>query len=332
MSSVVKVKDQSIETLRGIAILLVVGGYIIHTDLPLSADVSVFTKGLNFFYYLLSPIRMPLFTVISAYLYAVSPATRGTFKKLVSGKARRIMIPFLAVSTLQYFILSFLPMSEQPALREIYMIYVWPHQQLWFLYSIFEIFVIVGILDSFKALETPGRWFICLAISLFCNILLEPTHAFSIYGINFLMPSFILGYGFRRFSSLLFSRAAIIIYLVVAICGMGVRTLLYFNDPLPALPFKLLALSLTFSAVPLIFRYRFTIPILAKIGYYAFGIHIFNRIFISMIKTAFEQVGYRGAALQFFTAMIVGVLCAIGLQLLLEKSRFTRRAILGMKD
>ena len=105
-----------------------------------------------------------------------------------------------------------------------------------------------------------------------------------------------------------------------------------FRPPIAELPYAVLALCLTFSAVPLIFHYRFNIPILAKIGYYAFGIHIFNRIFISMTKTVFEQMGYRGAAVQFFTAMIFGVLCAIGLQLLLEKSRFTRRVILGMKD
>ncbi len=113
---------------------------------------------------------------------------------------------------------------------------------------------------------------------------------------------------------------------------MGTRIVLYFAPPLPPIPFKLMALALTFSAVPLIFRYRFTVPILAKIGYYAFGIHIFNRIFISMTKTAFEQIGYRGAALQFFTAMIIGIVCAIALQLLLEKTKLTRRLILGMKN
>src|SRR3990167_1539045 len=99
METLMKDKDQSIETLRGIAIVLVVAGYIIQADLNhIDSGITAF---LDWMYYLLKPIRMPLFTVISAYLYAASPATRETFKKLVTGKSRRILIPFFVVSTLQ---------------------------------------------------------------------------------------------------------------------------------------------------------------------------------------------------------------------------------------
>src|SRR4051812_2363105 len=93
-------KDQSIETLRGLAIILVVAGYIISGDLENTH--SIVASGLRYFYYMLKPVRMPLFTVISAYLYASSPATQDTIKKLFIGKSRRILIPFVVVSAIQY--------------------------------------------------------------------------------------------------------------------------------------------------------------------------------------------------------------------------------------
>ena len=87
-----KPKDQSIETLRGIAIILVVAGYIIEGNLTDGPGTHSFVAALlHFIYYVLIPIRMPLFTVISAYLYAASPATQNTLNKLIVGKTRRIL-------------------------------------------------------------------------------------------------------------------------------------------------------------------------------------------------------------------------------------------------
>lgn len=327
-----KRKDLSIETLRGLAILLVVAGYIIQHDITRAAHHSLFASGLRFFYYFLTPIRMPLFTVISAFLYAASPATRDTFKKLVTGKARRIMIPFLAVSTIQYVIFSLLPMSNHPSLQEIYKVYIWPHEQLWFLYSIFEIFIIVGVLDAFKFLDTPRKWGLCLALSLVLNIFFQPTKAFSIYGVNYLMPFFILGYGVRRYSELLFCRRAVAIYAVVASAAVVFWSFLYVKPFLPGLAHKVVGLIVTFSAVPLLFHYRRSVPFLAKIGYYAFGIHLFNRIAVSATRAAFEHFNFHNAAIQFATYMVLGIALAIGIQLILERYSLTRTFILGLKD
>lgn len=325
-----KVKDLSIETLRGLAILLVVAGYIIQQDITRGAHQSIFASGLRYFYYLLTPIRMPLFTVISAFLYAASPASRETFKRLVTGKARRIMIPFIAVSTIQYVIFSILPMSNNPSLNGIYQIYIYPHEQLWFLYSIFEIFIIVGVLDAFKLLGTPHKWFLCLIISLVFNVFFQAPKAFSIYGINYLMPFFILGYGIRRYSSLLFSRRAIFLYVAVATASGALWAFLYVKPFLPGLAHKSIGLIVTFSVVPLLFHYRRSVPFLAKIGYYAFGIHLFNRIAVSALRAIFEHTNYHNALVQFSAYMVFGVTLAILIQLLLERFSITRRFILGL--
>jgi hypothetical protein len=274
---------------------------------------------------------MPLFTVISAYLYASSPATRESLKKLVTGKARRIMIPFLAVSTIQYLIFALLPMQNSPALENIYRVYIWPHEQLWFLYSIFEIFVIIGVLDAFNVLSTPKKWLACLAVSLVLHVFFHTTGAFSIEGVKYLMPFFLLGYGIRRFSGLLCSRKALRIYALLGLVSALGWALLYVRPILPENAHQCVGLLVTFTAVPLLFHFRPSVPFLARIGYYAFGIHLFNRIAVSATRAVFEHLNLHNTLVQFTTYMILGIATAILAQLILERFAFTRRFILGLK-
>lgn len=326
-----KERDLSIETLRGFAILLVVMGYIITTDLPREMHTNIVASGLRFFHYIFTPIRMPLFTVISAYLYAASPASRATFGKLVHGKFRRVFIPFVTVSTLQFLIFSMLPMTNHPYVGDLYKVYIWPHEQLWFLYSIFEIFMIVGVLDALGALRTFRRWSVCFALSLILNIFVNPTHAFSLYGINYLMPFFFMGYAIRRFPEALFSRKTAVWYAAVSVVFGLFWTLLYVHPVLPGLLHKCVGLVVSFSAVPLIFYLRKPMPFIAWVGSYAFGIHIFNRIVVSSLRSGFEQAHFQNTPMQFLAYVLGGIAFSIVLQLVLERFDVTRKYILGMK-
>lgn len=330
-----KIKELSIETLRGLAILLVVAGYIIKDDLSRGADHSIFSSALRFIYYCFTPIRMPLFTVISAYLYASSPATRETLKKLVTGKARRVMIPFAVVSAAQYLIFTLVPVNGPQSLHDIYKVYILPYEQLWFLYSIFWIFAIVGVMDSARLLDTPRKWLACLVISLVLHIALNPTRLFSLNGVNYLFPFFLMGYGIKRYSEVLFTKKMVWGYAAAAFIAYLGYIGLYLEGAAGLVPLsihKYFGIAVTFSAVPLIFHYRRSVPFLAKIGSYAFGIHLFNKIGLAPIKVLFASLGIRND-IAVFTAYLVGsVAFAIGIQLMLEQYAFTRKYVLGLND
>jgi hypothetical protein len=327
-----KEKDQSIETLRGLAILLVVAGYIILDDLGLHGR-TVFSSGLKFSYYCLKPIRMPLFTVISAYLYASFPATKETFKKLVSGKMRRILIPFAVVSAVQYAFYSIVPTHVPHPINEIYRIYLYPLDQFWFLYSIFWIFIIVGAMDAFKMLETPKKWFFWLAVALVSNAIFDPTRLFSINGVNYLLPFFLIGYGIRRFYAMLFTPRMIKSYLAVMAIAYVPYLLQYWRTPGDADALhKGTSLFISCTAVPLIFHYRKNIPFFARIGYYAFGIHIFNKISVAFPRAQFHFWHMENDAVIFITFLASSVIFSIGFQELMEKFSFTRKFVLGLKD
>ncbi len=318
-------KDQSIETLRGIAVILVVAGYIIGDDLQ--ASHSAFSSALHFIYYLLKPIRMPLFTVISAYLYASSPATQATFKKLFSGKSRRILIPYVVVSAMQYVFFSVFHVNGLHPMGKIYTIYLHRFEQFWFLWAIFWIFLTVGFMDSLHLLETKRKWLGWLILLTITHITLSPP---VFYGINYLFPFFLMGYGICRFSKELFTPAMIKMYLLIAIIAYGI--LIYFYGQLPDKPFRLIAIVISFSAVPLIFHFRQTIPWLAKIGYYAFGIHIFNKISTALARMLFEHFHVTDEVFVFTAYLGGGIFLSIGLQMILEQFSSTRKYILGMKE
>ncbi|GEM_PF-138159 len=331
-----KEKELSIETLRGLAILLVVAGYIVQDDLARAADPSAFSSSLKFIYYLFTPIRMPLFTVISAYLYASFPATRATFKKLISGKARRILIPFAVISAVQYAVFSFVPVDGPQLSREIYKVYILPYEQLWFLYSIFWIFVLVGAMDAARLMETPKKWLAWLVAALVIHETVHMTRLFSITGVNYLFPFFLMGYGIKRFQKQLFSSGMIRAYFFVAFAAYAVHVVRYIDPALtlalPAFAHRLVVLAITFSAVPLIFHYRKSVPFLAKIGSYAFGIYLFNKIGLVPIKVLFTNLGIRNDVAVFSVYLLGSVSAAIGIQLVLERYAFTRMYVLGLKE
>lgn len=323
-----KTKDQTIETLRGLAIVLVVAGYIIQAEVARGVE-STFLSGLKSFYYFLKPVRMPLFTVISAYLYASSPATQETVRKLVTGKARRILIPFVFVSAIQYVFFSVFHVEEL-ALSRIWYIYLQPFHQFWFLLAIFWIFVIVGFLDSKKALDTKEKWLGWLALSFATHILFEPPRLLSIQGVNYLFPFFLMGYGFRRYAKELFAPRMIIFYGVLLLLSYGLYFVLRYLPSLHPV-YKGITLLCSFSIVPLIFHFRQNVPILSKIGYYAFGIHIFNKIFSATADMIVKELHVNNGFLSFTTSFMFGIFLSIILQIVLERFAFTKKYILGMK-
>jgi hypothetical protein len=144
-----------------------------------------------------------------------------------------------------------------------------------------------------------------------------------------------MGYGIRRFSKELFTRRLTAVYAGVAMAAYVVFIYLY-NHPLhgghATVLYKSIGLLIAFTAVPLVFHHRRTIPILATIGYYAFGIHIFNKISAAFPRVLFQNFHVTNDTLVFTTFMACGVVFSIGMQRLLERYSFSRKFVLGMKD
>ncbi len=127
-----KEKDPAIETLRGLAILLIVIGHVIG-DVPNSGITVDASSIFRWWHETTRDLRTPLFFAISGYLYAQRPVVPGQFAAFAWGKARLLLLPFLSVGTLQYLFKTIAPgVNVSTRLADIWQIYVFGFDQFWF--------------------------------------------------------------------------------------------------------------------------------------------------------------------------------------------------------
>lgn len=106
-----KQKNLSIETLRGIAILLVVIGHVIGST-PSGGMKIDYPHPLRYLYLWIDYIQMPLFTAIAGWVYALKPFSSASgFGVFVKKKALRLLVPMAVVGTL-YFIVQYLSRAQ----------------------------------------------------------------------------------------------------------------------------------------------------------------------------------------------------------------------------
>lgn len=97
---------------------------------------------------------MPLFSFRSGYVYALRPL-RDRYGPFARGKARRLLVPLLVVGTAFAVLQSLSPGTNGSVADEIprYQWHIIPIRHLWFLQSIFWVFLAVGLLDRYRKLE-----------------------------------------------------------------------------------------------------------------------------------------------------------------------------------
>ena len=151
-------RDARIESLRGLALVLMVAGHVIGSSPDTGMRVGD-SSGYRHFYFSMSYLRMPLFTAISGFVYAMAPASADAVGRFFVGKARRLLLPFATVMTAQFLMRMATPgVNVRPSLADLPGAYLYGFDQFWFLQAAFCIFIVVGLLDCLGALGTFPRW------------------------------------------------------------------------------------------------------------------------------------------------------------------------------
>ncbi|KAB1641712.1 acyltransferase family protein [Gulosibacter chungangensis] len=150
-------QDLGIYSLRGLAIVLMVAGHVIGVTPDTGMNVA-HGSGWRISYELLEDIRMPLFTVLSGFVYAMRPLTdSANYPGLMRGKARRLLIPVLTVGTLFYVMQMAIPgTNNSPEFTDIWHVYTLGYAHFWFALALFIIFAIVAIMDASGWIATKG--------------------------------------------------------------------------------------------------------------------------------------------------------------------------------
>lgn len=329
-----KEKNLSIESMRGIAILLVVIGHVIGSA-PDGGMKIDFPSPWRYIYMCIDYIQMPLFTAIAGWVYSLKPVGAVSLGRFAGGKFKRLLVPMATVSTL-YFIVQYLVpgTNNKEALCDIWRIYLFPYTIFWYLQSLFLIFIAVSVLDRSGFMATRDRWSIVLAFSSLMYVMqavvipYEVPNVFSFKGALDQLPYFVAGVGIQRFGAGIYAGGKKY-FIVLAIIGIAVLQLKWFHPHFfPELYKCLLPLWLIpklFILLSLKWKNRFFI----YFGTYAYSIYLFHGFGTSGGRIILSYLGIHERVLVFTVALAVAVFVPIAADRILSRSRLLGMLLLG---
>lgn len=277
MSKPTKTRDNSINTLRAFAIFIVV---LYHAVL---VDAEAASRFYFEFEILIRYIPLEIFTAVSGYLYAIRPVDRAGIVPSIQVKARRLLLPLVTMTTVLLIMRAVLPgVNKVPNWEDAVRAYTFRFEHLWYLQSLFLIFVVVAVIDGFGLIRS-ARGCVVLIVGWYLVSLPLPLNGFFGYaGLVQLMPYFLTGYALRRWPELVYGRAAAPLAWLCFAGGMLLEQLDARGVlPLPdiiVLKWGILNFVAGCAFCVLAFRYRREVPGLGLIGNATFSIYIFHTI------------------------------------------------------
>lgn len=331
-----KKKDLSVETLRGFAIILVVLGHVIGSDKDGGMQVED-DSFLRYLYYSFEYLRMPLFTVISGWVYALKPAKLELLKDFSLKKMRRLLLPMLFVGGAFYLMRYFTPgTNSKDSLNLIWQLLIFPYMVYWYLPSLFLVFIFVAIVDSYKLMCRTGGWIIFLLVSILMllarDIFISETfpNYFGFKGAIYLLPFFIIGVGIQRFKTLFSNLYLNIFLLLILISGLLIQQLSWFE----LIDYTLdkrsgIGLLIGLTGTILFFRLRWNLKCLVWFGSYAYSIYLFHSFGTAGGRILIKSLGVEIQVVIFFISLLLGLFLPVLAEFILDKFQITRILFLG---
>ncbi len=316
-------RSRSIDTLRGIACILLVAYHVIGIapDNGLQVQEGIL-KDANA---LLVYIRMPIFTFLSGFVYAWRPFS-SDWKNFVSGKIRRLIIPMLFVGTLFAILQAFTP-GTNSIITDWRFMHLIPVAHYWFIESLFLIFLIIIPLEHFKLLHNKKSFvllFLAAATLFVTNI---GTPWFSIAGAFYLFPYFLVGLYCSRFPVQIKNQKAIGYLIVTAV----ILFLIFYGQQYGEGRRSLNALIIGTTFCTALLFTEVNSAFLARIGIYSYSIYLFHIFFTAASRIFFKKIGVTNIWELFIPGLAFGLIGPILLELIASKYNPSRILLLGKR-
>lgn len=332
-------KNLSIETLRGIAILLVVVGHVIGSS-PSGGMKIEFPHPLRYVYLWIDYIQMPLFTAIAGWVYALKPFSASlSFGKFAQQKALRLLVPMATVGTLYFLVQYFMPGTNQKGdLSQLWRIYVFPYTIYWYLPSLFLIFMMQWWMDKWRWMDTLGGWCICCAVAIILSrindvwILHEIPNFLSFKGAWGQLPYFFVGVASCRFAASLY-KSVNLRYMMFTLTALGIVLIqiVWFS---PGRNASLSMLLYPITLIPTLFlllRLKWENRFFVWIGSYAYSIYLFHGFGTSGGRIILKMIGVNAVLPIFMFASCIATACPILLDKVVSRFKVLRVMLLGKK-
>lgn len=330
-------RNKHIETLRGFAILLVITYHICqYLKLP---DISIWRQLHIPFDYL----RMPLFTVISGFVYALRPIQLETLQLFVQKKFMRLFFPLCswAIATYVIYSMTFDEFSIPGLVTSIF----YPYMQFWFLQVLIFVFAIVVILEFSQLLQHWKSWLASLILSLIALLFyvyifpkkvttpLVSMTFFSYSGIFYLLPYFLLGIGIKRFLYMKIALKYIVLLGVVSMIGLVFREL-YTIEIIDSANLRkdgIFGMLFGLSSTVFIMSIRIENNLLAFIGSLAYPIYLIHLIGLLIGSSILFENGIYNNIIVFPFMFLSGLILPIVMTLIIDLHPFSRLIFFGTR-
>lgn len=331
-------KNLNIETLRGIAILLVVMGHVVGSG-PTGGMQVEHGSGYRYLYCLMENLRMPLFTVISGWVYALHPVEVGHGWSFIVKKMRRLLLPMIFVGTL-YFILQHLTpgTNNKEALSSIWRIYLYPYTLFWYLPALFLVFCAMIGVEAAGWLSTLRRWGVAMVVAwglCLCELShvvpSELPNLLAFKNALYLLPFFILGVGLKRFGELLCAPRFRNVYLMCTILGIALQQVNYFTGALDFYRTMYLAVPIGLVWSAYLMSIKLQSSVFVKLAAYAYTIYLFHGFGTAGGRILLSYVGVTNTLAVFVFATALAIFMPIMVDKVLSKSRYTGLLFLGKR-
>lgn len=302
-----------LNSVRGLACVALVAYHVIGPTkdsglhLPDHSHWHVIMNSLDF-------LRMPMFTVLSGYLYARHRVEREALAEFARKKASRLVAPLLFVTTVMFVLRAAVYGDQTSYLEALFFHY----QHLWFLQSLIIIFAGIALWDAFHRPSWPE-----LCIAAFAAVMLtrtfEITPFLSLNGVLYLIPFFALGMIFRTQPVILGSRDLMLLASGVALIVLTMQQLsdafggaALTRNSVPAAVCGIAGAYLLLSRFP-------KVRLLEMIGSFSFSIYLWHSIAASAVRQTIIADMALTTAVEFGILLAVGIAAPIAVHLIVER-------------
>lgn len=307
--------DNSIETVRGVACILLVIYHVVGE----SASSGLRVSDDSIIRYLndsLAYIRMPLFTFLSGYVYALRPFdVNASVNRFLKGKARRLLFPMLSVGTVFAIVQSLTPGANQGLSgHDWFLIHIIPVAHFWYLESLFLIFLALLPLEKFGMLDNFNRYLVVMVVFSLISVAEEYPKYLGLSGATYLMPFFLFGMASKRYNLYESKKFLFLsVFVFIATFTLAQSGLLGVISRVPKC--SLVSIFLGCSFCFLVVKCRFYNKSLIRIGAYSYSVYLFHVFGTAASRIVLEKSGFDNV----FILMFLGTFWGISLPILCEK-------------
>lgn len=326
-------RDVPVDTLRGIACLLLVTMHVIGYD-PGSGirvpDDSAYRWYTDSFVYL----RMPLFSFLAGFVYAWRPIrAMSQYPGFMLSKVRRLLVPYVIFVPLIGIAMSIVPDTNNPTDLAPWEWFIYSLSPYWFLLATFWIFAVVAILDGLKALESPVVVIgIVVALGV-VNTFVSPNDVefLQLSSALSLSTFFMAGVAASRFDWRTRGRvwgwvALVATIVLFAYAQAGIFDLVPVVDSRTNLIGMMLGIAFPLAFLALGVKARW----LAWIGGYSSGIFLVHPFLAAGARAVFTRIGVTDPTALFVIGSLAGIFGSIAVTILLQRF-LVGRVVLGEK-